>query len=81
MVMSIACRYQKLLPAEALNAITLNAAVAIQCADRVGSIEVDKQADFVICDTLDYRAIAYEFGNPMIETVIIQGGVIWNASS
>ena len=81
MVMSIACRYQKMLPAEALNAITINAAVAIQAEDRVGSIEVGKQADFVVCDTLDYRAIAYEFGNPMIETVIIKGGVVWTQLS
>lgn len=77
MVMAIACRYQKLLPAEALNAITINAAAALRAADRVGSIEPGKQADFTILDTADYRALAYEFGNPMVSRVVIRGKLVF----
>ena len=80
MVMAIACRYQKLLPAEALNAITINAAAALQLEGVVGSIEKGMQADFAILATDDYRALAYEFGAPLVDAVIIKGDVQWNAS-
>ena len=73
LVMAIACRYQKLLPAEALNASTINAAFAIGLGDKVGSIEVGKQADILILDTHDYRHLAYHFGGNHIAQVIKRG--------
>ena len=81
LIMSIACRYQKLTPAEALNAITINAAAAIQLEDKIGSLEVGKQADIVILDTSDYRAVAYEFGANLVHTVMIEGDIAWSRSS
>ncbi len=71
--MAIACRYQKLLPSEALNAAMINAAFAVGSGERVGSIVVGKQADVLILDTKDYREIAYEFGGNAVETVIKKG--------
>ena len=73
MAMAIACRYQKLLPSEALNAATVNAAYAVGLGDEVGSIEVGKQADILIMDTNDYRQIAYEFGGNLVESVFKAG--------
>ena len=58
--MAIACRYQQLMPAEALNAITINAAFAIGMADRIGSLEPGKQADMLIIDAPDYRHLAWK---------------------
>ncbi len=57
-------------PFEALKAITINPAKHIGVADRVGSIEVGKDADFVLCE-----------GDPLvsstvIKTVLIDGCVI-----
>ncbi|MBE2270670.1 MAG: imidazolonepropionase [Anaerolinea sp.] len=75
-VMAIACRYQKLLPAEALNAATINAAYAIGMGERVGSLEVGKQADVLIVDAPDYRALMYEFGSNLVNTVIKRGKII-----
>ena len=75
MAMAIACRYQKLLPAEALNTVTINAAHSIGLGDRVGSIEVGKFADFVIADTRDYRELAYEFGGNLISAAIKRGRI------
>jgi imidazolonepropionase len=73
MAMAIACRYQKLLPAEALNAATINAAFAIGLGNRIGSIEVGKQADMLVFDADDYRQLPYEFGGNLIAKVIKSG--------
>jgi imidazolonepropionase len=71
--MAIACRYGQLLPAEALNASTINAAYAIGLGDRVGSIQIGKQADLCILDVPDYRHLAYWLGGNPVETVIKHG--------
>ena len=76
MAMAIACRYQKLLPAEALNAATVNAAFAVGLGDLTGSIEPGKLADLSIVDTNDHRQLAYEFGGNLIGTVIKRGQVV-----
>ena len=75
LVMALACRYQRLLPAEALNAATLNAAHAIGLGDRIGSIEPGKQADLLILSTPDYRHLSYEFGGNLVQTVVKRGRV------
>lgn len=76
LVMAIACRYCHLLPAEALNAVTINAAHAVGMGELVGSIEVGKQADMLIADVSDYRQLAYELGANPIQTVIKRGKVV-----
>ncbi len=76
LVMAIACRYCRLTPAEALNAVTLNAAYAVGMGHRLGSIEVGKQADLLVSDLDDYRVLAYEMGGNPIRTVIRSGEVV-----
>lgn len=74
--MAIACRYQKLLPSEALNAATINAAFAVGLGEKAGSIEVGKQADLLILETNDFRDLAYEFGGNCVKTIIKKGRII-----
>jgi imidazolonepropionase len=73
MAMAIACRYQKLLPAEALNAATVNAAHAIGSGTIAGSVEPGKNADLVLFDCRDFREIAYEFGDNKVDRVFKKG--------
>lgn len=76
LVMGMATRYQKMLPSEALNAVTINAAHALGIANRVGSLAVGKQADVLILDVPDYRHLAYVLGGNPVETVIKRGQVL-----
>ena len=76
LVMALACRYQKLLPAEALNAVTINAAHALGMGDRIGSLEPGKQADILVVAAPDYRHLAYQFGGNLVRRVIKRGKVV-----
>jgi imidazolonepropionase len=76
---AMACTQMKMLPSEALTALTLNAARAIDCADRVGSIEIGKQADLVICEVANYRQLFYHFGVNHVWRVIKRGRVVYPA--
>lgn len=79
-VMALACRVQRLLPSEALNACTVNAAYALRLLDRVGSLEVGKQADVVVLNTQDYRSLMVEMGTSLVEQVYLKGKPQWNVS-
>lgn len=73
LIMAIACRYQRLLPAEAMIASTINAAYAVGLSDRVGSLEPGKQADLLVVAAPDYRHLAYQFGGNLVLHVFKKG--------
>lgn len=75
-IIALACRYEKLTPAEAIVAATINAAYSLGIADRVGSLAPGKLADALIADVPDYRHLAYRFGANPIERVIKRGKLI-----
>jgi imidazolonepropionase len=79
LVGTMACTQMKMLPAEVISALTSNAAKALGRADRIGSIEVGKQADLIICDVPDYRQLFYHFGVNHVWRVIKRGRVVWAA--
>jgi imidazolonepropionase len=76
LVGAMACTQMKMLPAEVVTALTLNAAAALGCSDRLGSIGVGKQADLIICDVPDYRHLFYHFGVNHVWRVIKRGRVV-----
>ncbi len=76
MTMALACRYQRLLPAEVMNAGTINAAYSIGLGKTHGSIDVGKRADILIHDATDYRQISYEFGATKIDRIFVAGRCI-----
>ena len=77
LVLAIVTRYQRLLPAEAVNAATINAAFGVGLGDLVGSLAPGKQADLLILDCTDYRQVAYQFGGNLVENVVKNGRIIF----
>ncbi len=72
--LSLACIKQRLLPAEAINATTINGAFAMNLENELGSITVGKTANLIITkpiSSVDY--IPYSFGENCIEKVILKG--------
>jgi len=72
--MSLACFSMRMTLEEALVASTINAAYAIDRHDRIGSLEVGKQADMVIVngDAVDLLKV----GVPAIRMVIKRGAIV-----
>ncbi len=77
-VTSLACLQMKILPAEAINAVTINAAFALERGNIIGSLEVGKQADIIILDMPTYQYLPYHLGSNTVETVIKKGKIIKN---
>ena len=75
-VINLGCLKYKLTPEEVLTAVTLNAAAAIDMADKVGSVEEGKQGDLVIWKAPDLDYICYRMGSNLVRTVIKKGAVI-----
>ena len=75
-ILALACRYEKLTPAEAIAAATINAAASLGIAAQVGALVPGKHADVLIANVPDYRYLAYRFGANPIETVIKRGRVV-----
>lgn len=76
---SLACTQMKMLPSEVVSAMTLNAAAAVGRSHRLGSIEIGKQADLILCDVSDYRQVFYHFGVSHVRRVIKRGRVVYAA--
>ncbi len=75
-VMALACLGAGLSSEEALVAATLNAAAALGRADRVGSVEVGKQADLVVLDAPSPKHLVYHFGVNLVRHVVKAGDVV-----
>ncbi|MBK5446528.1 MULTISPECIES: imidazolonepropionase [unclassified Peribacillus] len=73
LVMNLACISMRLTPAEALTAATYNAACAINRQEKVGSLEVGKQADVVLWNVENYQELQYLFGVNHVKSVWKKG--------
>jgi imidazolonepropionase len=70
-MMSMACIQYKLVPEEAINAVTLNSAYAMDMQKELGSITVGKKAGVLITKPVNsYTFLPYAFGSDLVETVI-----------
>lgn len=76
MMMALACRYMGLTQAQALAAVTINAAYAIGRGGEIGSLEPGKQADMLLLDTADYRQLGYRYGVNLVDRVVKNGRIL-----
>ena len=70
---SLACTQLRLSPAEALGAVTVNAAHVLRRADRIGRLEPGYDADVVLLDAPDWRHLAYHVGGEVVGAVVQSG--------
>jgi imidazolonepropionase len=76
-VCSLACTQLGLSPAEALAAVTVNAAHVLRRADRVGRLAPGFDADLVLLDAPDWRHLAYHLGGEVVCAVVQSGRLVW----
>ena len=73
---ALACYKMKMQPREALSAVTINAAHALDSAKEIGSIEIGKRADILILDCPNPEYLTWRFGVNLVHTVIAGGQVV-----
>ena len=73
-VVSLSCIQMKMLPEEAINAATTNAAFAMEVEKELGSISIGKRANFIFTKPIPSIAyLPYSFGTNLIDKVMING--------
>jgi imidazolonepropionase len=73
LIFALAVLSMRLSPEEVLTALTLNGAAALGRAERVGSLEVGKQADILLLDAPSWKHLAYNVGANLVSCVIKRG--------
>lgn len=73
---ALACYKMKMQAREALSAVTINAAHAINRGKTLGSLEVGKRADILILDCPNPEYLTWRFGANLMHTVISNGHVV-----
>lgn len=75
-VVSLACIQMRMTPEESINAATVNAACALELQDRVGSLTIGHDANFILTKAIPSLAyLPYAFGDNLIEEVFVGGKV------
>lgn len=73
LVCSLACTQLHLTPAEALTAVTVNAAHVLGLSDLAGRIAPGFRGDLVLVDAPDWRYLAYHLGGDVVACVVRAG--------
>jgi len=76
LMMTLAVTQMKLTPGEAWMAATANAACAVGEGSRLGRIQPGYQADLVLFGPVDYRHVAYHYGEEHVRLVVKRGRVV-----
>jgi imidazolonepropionase len=76
-ILSLACIKMQMLPEEAINAVTINGAAAMEILDKCGTITPGKMGNLIVTKKIPSLAyIPYSFGSDLIDKVVIKGKVI-----
>ena len=80
LLFALATLQMNLTTEEAITALTINGAAALDRADVIGSIDVGKQGDLVILEFPSYHFIPYRIGVNTVEKVVKQGNLVYDRS-
>ena len=75
---SLACTQLGLSPAEALGAVTVNAAHVLRRAETIGRLAPGYDADVVLLEAPDWRHLAYHLGGDLVYAVVRKGALAWS---
>lgn len=75
-IISLAALQLKMTTAEALSAVTVNAAYSLDRSEIVGRLEKGMQADMVLWDMNDYRELPYHYAVNLVSRVVKKGKVV-----
>ena len=78
--MSLAALKMGMTIEETISSVTINAAKALELEEKVGSIEIGKEADFSIINSDEYADIVYNIGQNMNCITIKSGNIIYNST-
>jgi imidazolonepropionase len=77
LVCSLGCTQLRLSPAEALGAVTVNAAHVVGRANNNGRLAGGFDANLVLLDAPDWRHLAYHIGGEIVSAVVQSGRAVW----
>lgn len=77
LIMSLACLKMNMTIEETISAVTINAAKALCLENEIGSIEINKKADFAVFNTKDYSDIVYSIGKNLNYLTIKNGNIVY----
>ncbi len=76
-ILSLACIKYRMLPEEAIHAVTINSAYAMGLSEDFGSIARGKKANLFITKPIPtYEFMPYSYGSNKVETVVLNGKII-----
>jgi imidazolonepropionase len=78
LLVALATLYAGLTTEEAITALTINGAAALDQAEAIGSIDAGKQGDIVILEYPSYKFIPYHIGVNTVEKVVKKGNLVFD---
>jgi imidazolonepropionase len=81
LVFALATLYMKMSTEEAVSALTINAAAALDRANQIGSIDTGKKGDVIVLEFPSYTYIPYHLAVSTVEKVIKQGNLVYDTEN
>ena len=77
LILSMGCIKYRMLPEEAINAITINSAYAMDVQEELGTVTKGKKANIIITKKVPgYNYLPYAYGSDKVEKVILNGEIV-----
>ena len=78
LIFALATLYMNITTEEAITALTINGAAALNREDAIGSIDVGKKGDVAILEFPSYEYIPYHIGVSAVEKVVKDGNLVFD---